>query len=203
MVMGIQGEKLFGRFFRLKFGMKVCALTVAGVFTLTFVTYLLISRGLGGTYAEAIYTIQNLRVRIFPLLFASFYSIFILAVVTGAIAAISVFFSHKIAGPLYRLERSLEAIGSGDLTVDTRFRGYDQLKALSTDINAMVRSLNHKYRSSNDALDAVEGRARALAAMLEAEHPDKEAVVRAVAELEAAMAELKRAVSVLKTGAGQ
>jgi methyl-accepting chemotaxis protein len=200
--MGNEGKKLFERFFRLKFGIKLCALTVAGVFTLTFVTYLLTSRSLGGTYAEAIYTIYDLKVRIFPLIFASFYSIFILALVTGAIAAISVFFSHKIAGPLYRLERSLELIGRGDLTVDTRFRGYDQLKALADDINGMVRSLNHLSRSCTDALGEVERGALHLSALLDEREPDFEAIVRAAAELDQGVVALKKAASCIRAGEG-
>ena len=120
---------LLERNFKLKFGLKLCLLTIAGMAAVTLLLYFYTASSLGGSYKEAIYTLYDLKIRIFPLIFASSYSILILAVVTISIAAISVLFSHKIAGPLFRVQRSLEEIGSGDLTVQTRFRGADQLIA--------------------------------------------------------------------------
>jgi nitrogen fixation/metabolism regulation signal transduction histidine kinase len=114
----------------------------------TLFLYFATSKDLGDSYGRAIYLINDLRIRIFPLFFASFYSVFILVVVTAAIAAIPVLYSHKIAGPLFRIERNLDLIGSGDLTVNTRFRKTDQLFVLADELNAMVRSLNHTVRAS-------------------------------------------------------
>ena len=99
---------LLERSFKLKFGLKLCLLTIAGMAAVTLLLYFYTAGNLGGSYKEAIYTIYDLKIRIFPLVFASSYSIFILAVVTASIAVITVLFSHKIAGPLFRVERNLE-----------------------------------------------------------------------------------------------
>lgn len=191
---------LFEKYFRLKFGAKLCLLVLVGMTALTSATYFFTSRSLGDTYGEAIYTIYDLKVRIFPLIFASYYSIAILAVVTVAIAVIAVFFSHKIAGPLYRLERSLEAIGSGDLTVVTHFRGDDQLKALADDINVMVRSLNHLSRGCHDAVEGVRRAEENLSALLARADADPETLRRAAGELGEAIGELRKATAFIRTG---
>jgi len=44
--------------------------------------------------------------------------------------AVLLLVSHKIAGPLYRFEKSLEAISSGDLTHRFTLRGGDELKVI-------------------------------------------------------------------------
>ncbi|MFQ5464813.1 MAG: HAMP domain-containing protein [Thermodesulfobacteriota bacterium] len=189
---------LFERYYRLRFLAKVCLVTVAGVFAFTLAVYLYTSRGLGSGYAEAIYTIYDLRIRIFPLIFSSFYSIFILAVVTAAVGAITVLFSHRVAGPVYRLARNLEAIGDGDFTVNTRLRGDDQLKALAVEMNAMTRSLNHLSRSCADALADVVRSSEKLAALLAGDRPDETEVRRAAEELKRGIDELKRLTSPLR-----
>ncbi|GMR05253.1 MAG: hypothetical protein BMS9Abin24_049 [Thermodesulfobacteriota bacterium] len=195
----MQNSTLLERGFKLKFGLKLCLLTITGMAAGSALLYFLTFRSLGGSYKEAIYTLYELKIRIFPLIFASYYSIFILVVVTMAIAAISVLFSHKIAGPLFRVERNLEEIGSGDLTVQTRFRGADQLIALSGDINDMTRSLNHAARSLSDASVHIEECERDLAGLLEAEVLDRGGLLKARDRLALAIEEFNRTASAIKT----
>jgi len=191
--------RLLERGFKLRFGLKLCLLTIAGMAAVTALLYYFTAAGLGESYKEAIYTLYRLKIRIFPLIFASSYSIIILAVVTVAIAVISVLFSHKIAGPIFRVERNLEEIGSGDLTVQTRFRGTDQLKALSDDINSMTRALNHAARSLADASDLVEECEREMAGLLEAEEPDRGLIKRAADRLTGAVEQFNRVAAAIKT----
>ncbi|MBI5345218.1 MAG: methyl-accepting chemotaxis protein [Deltaproteobacteria bacterium] len=148
----MKNSRLIERAFKLRFGVKLCLLVLAGMSAITMSLYLVTAKTLEGSYGEAIYTIYNLKINIFTLFFASFYSIFLLAVATGGVAAISVLFSHKMAGPIFRLEKNLGLIASGDLTVNTKFRGQDQFIALGTEMNAMVRYLNHTVRDCSDAL---------------------------------------------------
>lgn len=58
--------------------------------------------------------------------------------------AVTLFVSHKIAGPIYRLEKDIEVIADGDLTFRVKFRKGDQLKELSEEINAMSEALSGK-----------------------------------------------------------
>lgn len=191
----MNGSGLFEKAFKLRFGVKLCLLTIAGVLAVTLFLYFITSRSLGGSYAQAIYSIHDLKIRIFPLIFSSFYSILILAVVTAAIALISMFFSHKIAGPMYRIARNLDLIASGDLTVNTKFRGNDQLVSLADEINGMVRALNHTVRNCGDALISVERCEQRLSALLEKEETGEKEIREGIDALRHSIRELKRSTS--------
>jgi len=195
-------DKLLQRAFNLRFGLKLCLITLLGGAGLLALLYLSLDADVGGSYTQAIYTIYDLKLRILPLIFASSYSMLVLAVVAIAVAVISVLYSHKIAGPIFRLERNMEQIGSGDLTVSTRFRGGDQLSLLADDLNSMVRSLNHTARSATEALEAVRRSEDALKDLLAKEYPREEELRAAVDDLRRSLVELKRTVSNIRTSEG-
>jgi len=52
--------------------------------------------------------------------------------------------SHKIGGPLFRIEKALAAISKGDLTEKITLRQDDKLKQLAASVNTMTQSLHHK-----------------------------------------------------------
>lgn len=195
-------SSLVSRVFKLQFGLKLCLITIAGVIAAGEFLFFLTSKDLGGSYSQSVYTIYALKVKIFPLIFASFYSLAILGVVAAAIAAISMFFSHKIAGPIFRIERSLEAIGRGDLTVSTFFRQNDQLVPLAEEINAMVRSLNHTARSCSDALSDIERSEKRLSELLKAEPLPAKEIEETLFRIKNGIEGLKRASSDIKVKEG-
>lgn len=54
---------------------------------------------------------------------------------------ISVFISHKVAGPLFRLKKSLVKVTQGDLDVVIKLRKWDDLKDLAGHINTLIEEL--------------------------------------------------------------
>lgn len=64
--------------------------------------------------------------------------------------------SHKIAGPMYRIGKSAEAIRSGDLSVSFRIRKGDEMKEASSALEEMVDSLQADFaeiKKAGRALD--------------------------------------------------
>ena len=57
------------------------------------------------------------------------------------IAGFSIFISHRIAGPVYRLEQTTKLIASGDLTHRVHLRSGDELMDLQDAFNTMTDSL--------------------------------------------------------------
>ena len=55
--------------------------------------------------------------------------------------ALSIYISHKIAGPLYRLKKSLFMITEGNLDVKVKLRKGDDLKDLAEHVNILVDEL--------------------------------------------------------------
>lgn len=55
--------------------------------------------------------------------------------------ALSIFITHKIAGPLYRLKKSLSEINEGNLEVKVKLRKGDDLKDLAEHVNMLAEEL--------------------------------------------------------------
>ena len=56
-----------------------------------------------------------------------------------AIAVISVFISHRIAGPIYKFERILEALAAGEKVHEITLRKHDEFYRLAQAINELIR----------------------------------------------------------------
>jgi len=54
----------------------------------------------------------------------------------------SLFLTHKIAGPLFRLKHSCQELGSGNLTMRIEFRKLDEARDVARDFNKMAASLD-------------------------------------------------------------
>lgn len=57
------------------------------------------------------------------------------------IFSISLFVSHRLAGPIYRFEKSAQIVGGGNLTHRVSLRTGDELLELQEEFNSMVSSL--------------------------------------------------------------
>ncbi|MBI4395726.1 MAG: methyl-accepting chemotaxis protein [Elusimicrobia bacterium] len=64
-----------------------------------------------------------------------------LVIYMTVVAIVAVFLSHKLAGPIYRFERSAKSVGEGDLTHRVHLRKGDELMELQDEFNGMVQSL--------------------------------------------------------------
>ncbi len=53
--------------------------------------------------------------------------------------------SHKIAGPIFRIQRELELVRQGDLTRQFTIRSTDQLQELARSLNVMTGALREKH----------------------------------------------------------
>lgn len=67
-----------------------------------------------------------------------------------AVTAAAVYLSHKLAGPIYRFERSARVVAEGDLTHQVHLRKGDELMDLQEEFNAMVSSLREKVSGDAD-----------------------------------------------------
>ena len=69
-----------------------------------------------------------------------------LALYLGIIFLVSLFVSHRFAGPIYRFEKSAQIVSSGDLTHRVSLRTGDDLLELQEEFNAMVSSLQSQVQ---------------------------------------------------------
>jgi methyl-accepting chemotaxis protein len=74
--------------------------------------------------------------------------------VLGVIVAM--FLSHRVAGPIFNLERSISRMAGGDLSVDVRLREKDEGKELAAGLNELRGRLVADIRSMIALTDAVD-----------------------------------------------
>ena len=126
--------------FQAKFILKFCILVILTALISAGIIYLFSERSVTTVFEKSRLTIKPSTEFIMPgLIISSLISIVFVSIATIAIV---LFISHKIAGPLYKLENSIEKIGDGDVSFDIYFRKHDQAKALSDTFNKSRKRLN-------------------------------------------------------------
>lgn len=133
-------KKEFQRAFIIKF----CLLVILGALVSGAVIYL-VSRGTATTVFEnSRISIKSTADFILPaVLLASA----VTAVFVGiATVIVTLYASHRIAGPLYRIEKDLERVMAGDLDVKFHLRKNDQLVPLASLIERLTGRLKEDVR---------------------------------------------------------
>ena len=114
------------------------------------------------------------------------------------IAVISIFVSHKIAGPVYRLEESTKLIASGDLTHRVHLRQGDELGDLQDAFNEMSESLSKMVYKDREVIERLAKTGENLRKKVDEETITKESLEEITYELNAIIEELKLVTSGFK-----
>ena len=97
---------------------------------------------------------------------------------------ISIFVSHRIAGPLYKLKNFLRQNGGGKLSPDLYFRKNDHFMDVAEEYNLMLSKLRGEFRGVREGLataaNDLDGQLSSISA---GEKPDPEQIKRVVALL--------------------
>lgn len=116
--------------------------------------YLILTQPLPGNFAGIYFALRNLSSFLVPMLVFSMTAYVLL--LTVAIAVICGYAFHKIAGPLYRMERALENYESGSNIRAVFLREGDQLVALADAYNGFVARLREDRRGCLAAMEQAE-----------------------------------------------
>ena len=140
MIMNIQKRRIY--YIEKKFQTKYILLTIFLLLTYTFAFIIIIFSPYILTLsldfyslsekAEAARTLLLLHSKVWP----GIGGIILL------FGALSIFITHKIAGPLYRLKKSLAMIVEGNLDVKVKLRKGDDLKDLAEHFNMLAEELS-------------------------------------------------------------
>lgn len=94
---------------------------------------------------------------------------------------ISLYVSHRFAGPIYRFEKSAQVVSEGDLTHRVSLRTGDELMELQEEFNGMLSSLQALLQKDRDSAARLSQRLAALGQKLAAADPSLKAELEAVA----------------------
>lgn len=67
----------------------------------------------------------------------------------------SIFISHKIAGPIFKLRRHLEELKSGSWSTDLYFRSGDYFPELAEDLNGLIEHYKQQRESDFSELEKI------------------------------------------------
>jgi nitrogen fixation/metabolism regulation signal transduction histidine kinase len=90
-----------------------------------------------------------------------------LAAMVVVIGLYGIYFTHKVAGPVYKMKRLLKQVGEGNLAVDARLRKGDELQDFFEAFASMVDSLRKRQKREAEELEAAIDLARAAGASAE------------------------------------
>ncbi len=77
--------------------------------------------------------------------------------VTPLVALIGIFLSHRIAGPIYRMERFMDSLAAGDLGSRIYLRQGDELITVANSINRLADSFEATVRDQKSRLNKLSG----------------------------------------------
>lgn len=114
------------------------------------ILYFYAHKEVGDSYYNAHITIRHVNDLLWPVIAAGS----MVSLVSGMLLA--VFLPQKIAGPIYRIEKELERLGQGDLTVEIRLRPKDPFQDLVGGINQSIAGLRSHIRVIQDICNEIE-----------------------------------------------
>ncbi len=158
--------------------------------------FMLFPSSLGEGYGAALLTIQRMEQ---ALLVKVIWLYIVMAIFfIPAIAFLLMFYSHRIAGPAFRLGREAELIARGNLKADFRLRQKDNL----TDIEAVLKQVAVRYRDTVSALKnqttAMETQAESISGMVQ-QGKDRVALESALDELSSKIKNIDKILSEIRT----
>jgi len=122
--------------FQTRFILKFCLLVVlAGIIT-TGILYFVGKKSTTVAIVDSRVVVRSTADFLLPILIQTVLAVMIICGLATII--VTLLFSHKIAGPLYRFKKAIEGIKLGNLSANFYIRNYDQLKGLSGEVNAMI-----------------------------------------------------------------
>ncbi|OGQ52163.1 MAG: hypothetical protein A3J24_10720 [Deltaproteobacteria bacterium RIFCSPLOWO2_02_FULL_53_8] len=194
------GQRLIGHGFHIHFSVRLLTAIAAGVLAISAMLYQFMSQDTGRTFHEAKFNIYRMKTDAYIQVFESYYTVAVFGLIALVVAAISLRYSHRIAGPIYRLEKSIALFGEGDLNIKVKFRSRDALGPLADETNAAIRLINHKVRTCQDAIAIIGSGEQRLRELLSDDKARPDAVRQAVEEIKFGAESLKRTSDTIKTG---
>lgn len=137
--------------FQVGFILKFCMLLLFGVAISTALLFVFSQDTLTSSFHHSRLVIKTTGIAILPAVVYT--NLITLGLITVAAIFVTLYISHKIAGPIYRFEKELKRIGDGNLTAKINLRENDQVREMGDSINMMVENLHEKMQTIQTTVD--------------------------------------------------
>lgn len=140
--------------FQAKFILKFCVLVVFGGLLTIGLLYFLAMKSTTVSFVNSRVVVRSTADFILPILVQT---VAIVVVIVGFAAVIvTLFVSHKIAGPLYRLKKVMQELENGDFSQDFHIRHLDQLQDLAKTFNITIKKIRERIQILKEGLGILE-----------------------------------------------
>lgn len=134
--------------FQAKFILKFCLLVVLGGLLTIGILYFLAMQSTTVSIINSRVVVRSTADFILPILIQTVVIVMIL--VGLATIVITLFVSHKIAGPLYHFKKVVEALSEGNFSSNFSLRNLDQLQPLADAFNNMITKTRQQLNIIKD-----------------------------------------------------
>jgi len=142
---------LIEKSFQVKFILKFCGLVVFGGLLTIGLLYLLAMQSNTVSFVNSRVVVRATSDFILPILIQT---VAVVIVIVGlATVMVTLLFSHKIAGPLYRLKKVLKELEGGDFSGDFHIRHLDQLQDLAGTFNETINKTRERLESLQEGVN--------------------------------------------------
>jgi len=128
--------------FQAKFILKFCMLVAAGGLLTIGTLYFLSLRSTTVVIVNSEVVVKKTSDFLLPILIQTVAVVMLL--VSFATIIMTLFISHRIAGPLYRLKKAMQDLGEGNFSTEIKLRRFDQLKDIAEAFNNLARKLRER-----------------------------------------------------------
>jgi methyl-accepting chemotaxis protein len=146
--------------FQSRFILVFCLLVLLGAIISTSLTIYFSQGNLTSSFSKSHLEVTTTAAFVLPAVIYT--NLITIIIISLSILALTLFVSHKIAGPLFRIEKDIKVIAEGDLTHIIYLRQKDQIRELSIDINKMTTNLKEKMTTIHDTVAEIMVRAKEL-----------------------------------------
>ncbi len=137
--------------FQFKFILTFCLILLAGVILSTALLFVFSQETLTSSFEDSRLIIKNTGFAILPSIILT--DLITLGIICIAAIIVTLFISHRLAGPMFRFEKDLNRIKQGDLSVNISLRKKDQFSEMAKTLNNMTLGINKKISKINQRLD--------------------------------------------------
>lgn len=145
--------------FQAKFILRFCLLVIATGAFIMMVLYALAGKANTVSFVNSRVVVQGTADFIFPLLIQTFV---ISTIVIGlATIIVTLFVSHRMAGPFYRFKKLLASLGEGDFSLGCKIRRKDALHDMASAFNDMIVNIRKNFDLIDRDLKGLKGKLEA------------------------------------------
>lgn len=179
--------------FQARFILRFILVIFLGIIVSSGIVYYLTSKKIEEAYYRSHIKIASTGEIVYPILFtANIITVGIIIVIT---IIITLLISHKIAGPLYRIEKSIHEIGEGNLSFKIYLRAKDELITLAEIFNNMMAKLKGKIEKIQEAANYMDSTVNQWAIVKKL---DKKALSKDVTAIRKRVNEIEKVIATFK-----